>query len=92
MLCDVSACDFWKRQPLFFFFLSSFLKRQNSKVGKNDKELKKRMLKRTKRMRVLHSMFSNISKVLKESEKEKMESFYADSKYRADRTCSLLFA
>ena len=77
----------------FFLLFSFFLKRQNSKVlGKNDKELKKRMLKRTKRMRVLHSMFSNISKVLKESEKEKMESFYADSKYRADRTCSLLFA
>ena len=38
------------------------------------------------------TMFSNISKVLKESEKEKMESFYADLKYRADRTCSLLFA
>ena len=74
------------------FFLLSQKAKFKSTVGKNDKELKKRMLKRTKRMRVLHSMFSNISKVLKESEKEKMESFYADSKYRADRTCSLLFA
>ena len=75
-----------------FFFLLSQKAKFKSTVGKNDKELRKRMLKRTKRMRMLHSMFSNISKVLKESEKEKMESFYADSKYRADRTCSLLFA
>ena len=75
-----------------FFFLLSQKAKFKGTVGENDKELRKRMLKRTKRMRVLHSMFSNISKVLKESEKEKMESFYADSKYRADRTCSLLFA